>query len=116
MEKMQWKYQGHTYGIMDFRMKCSGDLLWKSPAIGNDNGDWDSMMDCHETGFKLVNGREDDWPGIVNVRAKCNGVETEITSNDDFRHRLIIDGDKLCKSNIFRNKQQNNNLLRMFNL
>ena len=42
-------------------------------------------MNCQETGFQLTTGREDDWPGIVNVCAKCLGVETEITSNDDLR-------------------------------
>ena len=82
---MKWKYQGHTYGLMDFKLKCSGEFFWRLPAIGNSNGVWDHEMNCKETGFKLTTGREDDWPGIVNVRAKCLGVETEITSNDDLR-------------------------------
>ena len=34
-----------------------------------------------------MSGRSENvyQPGIVNVRAKCLGVETEITSNDDLR-------------------------------
>ena len=70
---------------MDFKLKCSGEFFWRLPAIGNSNGVWDHEMNCKETGFKLTTGREDDWPGIVNVRANCLGVETEITSNDDLR-------------------------------
>ena len=66
-------------------MKCSGKIFWESPAIGNPDGTWDHEMNCQETGFNLATGREDDWPGIVNVRAKCLGVETEITSSDDLR-------------------------------
>ena len=85
VEKMKWSYQGHTYGLVDFKMKCSGKIFWESPAIGNPDGTWDHEMNCQETGFKLTTGREDDWPGVVNVRAKCLGVETEITSNDDLR-------------------------------
>ena len=83
---MQWKYQGATYGLMDFRMKCSGeDSAWTDPVIGNDNGAWDEVMDCSGSGFRLTTGREEFWAGIVNVRAKCVGMETEMTSNEDLR-------------------------------
>ena len=37
------------------------------------NGDWDHEMNCKESGFRLAAGREDDWPGIVNLRAICLG-------------------------------------------
>ena len=73
VEKMKWSYQGHTYGLVDFKMKCSGEFFWRSPAIGNPDGDWDHEMNCKESGFRLAAGREDDWPGIVNVRAICLG-------------------------------------------
>ena len=82
---MKWKYQGSTYGLMDFQMKCSGDSSWTDPVIGNDNGEWDPPMDCTENGFKLATGREEYWAGIVNVRAKCVNMETEMSSNDDMR-------------------------------
>ena len=84
VEKMQWRYQGQTYGLMDFRLKCS-DSSWSDPVIGNNDGIWDPEMDCSETGFRIVTGREDGWPGIVNVRAFCLNTETEITSNNDMR-------------------------------
>ena len=45
-------------------------------------------MNCQETGFQLTTGREDDWPGIVNFCAKCLGVETEITSNDEYNRDM----------------------------
>ena len=46
VEKIAWKYQGQTYGIIDFKMKCSGEIFWRSPEIGNDNGAWDPIMSC----------------------------------------------------------------------
>ena len=62
------------------------DEGWRFPAIGNPNGEWDPEMNCEENGFRLTTGREDSgWPGIVNVRAYCFGVETQITSNNDLR-------------------------------
>ena len=85
VEKIQWKYQGRTYGMIDFRMKCSGDLFWQRPVIGNPDGSWDRYMNCADKGFKLLRGREDGWPGIVNVEAKCVDGETTLNSNDDLR-------------------------------
>ena len=70
---MKWSYQGSIYGLVDFKMKCSGEFFWRSPAIGNPNGVWDREMSCKENGFRLVAGREAGWPGIVNVRAICEG-------------------------------------------
>jgi len=96
VEKMKWSYQGHTYGLVDFKMKCSGEFFWRSPAIGNPNGDWDHEMNCKESGFRLAAGREDDWPGIVNVRAICLGSQTEITSNNDMRGKY--NRDLACRS------------------
>ena len=58
---------------------------WKSPAIGNSDGVWDPEMNCEENGFRSTTGREENWAGIVNVRAYCFGVETQITSNNDLR-------------------------------
>ena len=84
MEKMDWRFR-HFVDIMDFKMKCSGEDEWRESAIGNDNGDWDDELDCEGAGFKLVNGRESSWAGIVNVRVKCLGMETQILSNDDMR-------------------------------
>ena len=90
VEKMDWKYQGSTYGLMDFKMKCSGEDEWRDPAIGNDNGEWDGIMDC-DSGFRLVTGREEYWAGIVNVRVKCVGMETQMLSNDDMRGNWNLD-------------------------
>ena len=88
---MDWKYQGSTYGIMDFKMKCSGEDEWRDPAIGNDNGEWDNEMGCEGSGFKLASGREEYWAGIVNVRIKCVGMETQMLSNDDMRGSWNLD-------------------------
>ena len=46
VEQIRWKYQGNTYGIIDFKMKCHGELFWRQPAIGNPDGAWDPIMDC----------------------------------------------------------------------
>ena len=46
VEKIRWKYNGHTNGINDFKMKCHGDLFWKQPAIGDPDGEWYPIMDC----------------------------------------------------------------------
>ena len=46
VEKIRWKYQGHTYGLIDFKMKCHGEWFWRQPAIGNPDGAWDPIMDC----------------------------------------------------------------------
>lgn len=86
VEKIRWSYQGHTYGMVDFKMKCSGEILWKSPAIGNPDGKWDPIMDCGDAGFKQLTGREDNtWAGIVNAEAKCVDGTTTLHSNDDYR-------------------------------
>jgi len=86
VEKIRWKYQGHTYGMIDFKMKCSGEIFWRLPAVGNHDGAWDPIMDCKEEGFKQLTGREDDtWAGIVNVEGKCVGSTVTMNSNDDYR-------------------------------
>ena len=46
VEQIKWKYQGNTYGLIDFQMKCSGKILWESPAVGNHDGAWDPVMRC----------------------------------------------------------------------
>jgi len=86
VEKIKWKYQGNTYGMIDVMIKCSGQILWKPPAIGNPNGAWDPLMNCKEEGFKQLTGREDSsWAGIVNVEGKCVGSTVTMNSNDDYR-------------------------------
>jgi len=86
VEQIRWKYQGNTYGMVDFKMKCSGKIFWESPAIGNPDGQWDPTMNCKETGFKQLTGREDEkWAGIVNVEAKCVDSTVTMHSNDDYR-------------------------------
>ena len=43
-------------------------------------------MDCSETGFRLLTGREDGvWAGIVNVEGKCVDSTVTLHSNDDYR-------------------------------
>ena len=91
VEKIQWKYQGNTYGLIDARMKCSGEIFWKRPMIGNPNGAWDKVMDCQENGFRSATGQEESWAGLVNVRAYCLKTETEITSNTDLRGKYNRD-------------------------
>lgn len=46
VEMIDWKYQGNTYGLIDVQIKCSGKILWESPAVGNHDGAWDPVMDC----------------------------------------------------------------------
>jgi len=96
VEQIKWKYQGHTYGLIDFQMKCSGKILWESPAVGNHDGAWDPVMRCKDEGFKQLTGREDDtWAGLVNMEAKCVGDTTSMSSNDDYRGES--NRDLVCK-------------------
>jgi len=86
VEKIRWKYQGNTYGMVDFKMKCHGELFWRLPAIGNPDGAWDPIMDCTEGGFSQLTAREDTtWAGVVNVEAKCMDSVITQHSNDDYR-------------------------------
>ena len=85
IEKIKWKYQGHLYGLIDFKMKCSNETSYRPPAIGNPHGEWNREMNCQEKGFKLLRGREGGWPGIVNVEARCVDGNEDLSSNDDLR-------------------------------
>ena len=77
--------------MVDFKMKCSGEFFYRSPAIGNPNGEWNREMNCKEKGFKYLRGREESWPGIVNVEARCVDGEKDLSSNDDMRGKYNQD-------------------------
>ena len=68
MEKIRWKYQGNTYGMVDFKMKCHGELFWRLPAIGNPDGEWDPIMDCVVCRKSKVTFTLDKFNNSVGVR------------------------------------------------
>ena len=71
--------------MVDVKIKCSGEFFYRFPAIGNPDGEWNWEMNCREKGFKYLRGREESWPGIVNVEARCVDGEKDLSSNSDMR-------------------------------